>query len=63
MMTVPQIREALVAFPVDQQPLILAMLRGADDNGRGWARLTRVGPFEHHPASERPVTPPKKGKR
>jgi hypothetical protein len=67
LMTVPQIRDAVSAFPPEQQPLIIAMLRGADDNGflRGAARLTRVGPFEHHPASERPVKAPaqRKGKR
>lgn len=64
-MTIPQVREALSSFPHEQQPLILAMLRAADDNGflRGVANLTRLGPFEHHPASDRPAEAPKKVKR
>lgn len=65
MMTVPQVREALSSFPVDLQPLLVAMLRAADDNGfmRGVAGLTRVGPFDHHPASDRPIEKPKGRKR
>jgi hypothetical protein len=62
-MTVPQIREAMTAFPADQQALLRAMLRGADDNGflRGVAKGSRVGPFEpDYPVREQP---PKKGKR
>ena len=57
LMTIPQVREALSSFAPDLQPLMLAMLRAADDNGflRGVAGLTRLGPFEHHPASDRPV--------
>lgn len=57
LMTIPQVRDALSAMPPELQPLVLAMVRAADDNGylRGIARLTRLGPFEHHPASDRPV--------
>lgn len=64
LMTVPQIREALAAFPVDQHALLVAMVRGAWDDGfgAGAGRLPRVNPFDHF-GSEPPPPEPQKRKR
>jgi hypothetical protein len=42
-MTPAESREALLRFTPEERPVILAMLRGADDNGflRGAAKLPR----------------------
>lgn len=48
-LTPAESREALLTFPEDRRPLLIAMLRGADDNGflRGAAKLPRTPtPFD-----------------
>lgn len=48
-MTPAESREALLTFPEERRPLLIAMLRGADDNGfmRGAGKLPRTPtPFD-----------------
>lgn len=67
MLTPAESREALLTFEEERRPLIIAMLRGADDNGflRGAGKLPRAPtPFDSLiPPPPEPEATPKRKRR
>lgn len=49
LMTIAQARDAIAAFPVDQQALVIAIARAASSDGfyRGAGKLPNINPFDH----------------